>query len=120
MPKPYAMQSRSTVRVAEPSKSGTAKPQRALEVFESSLFMKDREAVLNRKRFALRAAEFLCEIIRTGAATAEAIAKAEPERFVELLKLLPKDSEARPMLPPARKSSAVATTACFTNMVGDA
>ena len=81
MLKNYAMQSRGAIRVAEPGKTTTAKQQRAIEAFETSLFTRDREAVLNRKLFALRAAEFLCEIIRTGAATAEAIAKAEPERF---------------------------------------
>lgn len=108
MSKPYAMNSRASVRVAEPTKTTAAKQQRAIEAFESSLFTREREAVLNRKLFALRAAEFLCEIIRTGAATAEAIAKAEPERFEEILKQLPKDSEARPILQPARKVSAAA------------
>lgn len=108
MSKPYAMNSRASVRVAEPTKTTAAKQQRAIEAFESSLFTSEREAVLNRKLFALRAAEFLCEIIRTGAATAEAIAKAEPERFEEILKQLPKDSEARPILQPARKVSAAA------------
>lgn len=111
MSKPYAMQSRSSLKVAEPAKSTTAKQQRAIEAFETSLFTRDREAVLNRKLFALKAAEFLCEIIRTGAATAEAIAKAEPERFEEILKQLPKDSEARPILQPARKVSAAASKA---------
>ena len=107
MSKP-SMQSRASVRVAEPSRTAQAKPQRALEAFEASLFSRERDAVLNRRLFALRAAEFLCEIIRTGAATAEAIAAAEPERFEEILKLLPKDSEARSVLQPARKTSAVA------------
>ena len=111
MSKTYAMNSRPSVRVAEPTKTNTAKQQRAIEAFESSLFTRDREAVLNRKLFALRAAEFLCEIVRTGVATAEAIAKAEPERFEEILKQLPKDSEARPILQPARKVSAAASKA---------
>jgi hypothetical protein len=102
------MQPRGSVRVGELSQNLSAKPQRAIEAFESSLFAKDREAVLNRKLFALRAAEFLCEIIRAKAATAEAIAQAEPERFEEILKLLPKDSETRLILQPARKASAVA------------
>jgi len=62
MSKPYAMQSRSSLKVAEPSKSPAAKQQRAIEAFETSLFTRDREAVLNRKLFALKAAEFLCEI----------------------------------------------------------
>ena len=96
MSKPYTMQSRGAIRVAEPGKTSSAKLQRAIEAFETQLFTRDREAVLNRKLFALRAAEFLCEIIRTGAATAEAIAKAEPERFEEILKQLPKDSGAGP------------------------
>lgn len=103
-----SMQSRGSVRVGDAERSAQAKPQRALEAFEAALFARDREAVLNRKLFAMRAAEFLCEIIRTGAATAEAIASAEPERFEEVLKLLPKDSEARPLLQPARKTSASA------------
>ena len=111
MSKTYTMQARGAIRVAEPGKTTTAKQQRAIEAFETSLFTRDREAVLNRKLFALRAAEFLCEIIRTGAATAEAIAKAEPERFEEILKQLPKDSEARPVLQPARKVSAAASKA---------
>ncbi len=109
MKKAYDMTARSSLRVAEPSKSQTAKKQRAIEAFEGTLFTRDREAVLNRKVFALKAAEFLCEIIRTGAATAEAIAKAEPERFEEILKQLPKDAEARAILQPARKVSAAAT-----------
>ena len=109
MSKPYAMNSRPSVRVAEPTKTNAAQQQRAIEAFESSLFNRDREAVLNRKLFALRAAEFLCEIVRTGVATAEAIAKAEPERFEEILKQLPIDSEARPILQPARKVSAAAS-----------
>lgn len=108
MTKNYSMQSRGTVRVAEPGKSTAAKQKQAIEAFETVLFSRDREAVLNRKLFALKAAEFLCEVIRSGTATAEAIAKAEPERFEELLKNLPKDSEARPVLQPARKVSAVA------------
>lgn len=108
MLKTSAMPSRGTVRVVDSSAAVATKAQRAIEAFEASLFVRDREAVLNRKLFALRAAEFLCEVIRSGAATAEAIALAEPERFEEMLKQLPKDSEARPVLQPARKASAAA------------
>ena len=53
------MQSRGAIRVAEPGKTTTAKQQRAIEAFETSLFTRDHEAVLNRKLFALRAADFL-------------------------------------------------------------
>ena len=111
MSKNYPMQSRGAIRVSEPAKSTAAKQKQAIEAFETVLFTRDREAVLNRKLFALRAAEFLCEVIRSGTATAEAIAKAEPERFEEILKQLPKDSEARPVLQPARKVSAAASKA---------
>jgi hypothetical protein len=103
------MKARGSVESAGSSKPVRTKSQRAIEAFEASLFTSDREAVLNRKLFAIRAAVFLCEVIRSGAASAETIAKAEPERFEEILKHLPKDSEARPVLQPARKTSAKAS-----------
>lgn len=102
------MTARGTVRVADPGRPTAKRNQLAIEAFEAALFVRDRAAVLNRKLFALQAAEFLVEIIRSGAATAEAIAQAEPERFEEILKALPKDHESRAVLQPARTVSGTA------------
>ncbi|MBL8818850.1 MAG: hypothetical protein JNL58_22665 [Planctomyces sp.] len=102
------MTARGTVQVSEPGRTATKRGQLAIEAFESALFSKDRAAVLNRKLFAIHAAEFLAEIIRSGAATPEAIAQAEPERFEEILKQLPKDHDTRTVLQPARAVSGAA------------